>query len=373
MTASVRSVDLYRVALPLVHEHRAAHGAEQVRDLVLVRVELDHGSVGWGECSALAHPTYTAEFTAGAWVVLVEELVPALLAGGSPSVVGHPMASAALATALADARLAPTGRSLADDLAGSAGGRGPARAVLARTVVVGRGPSGARPLDAIDEVVTRACVAVEDGGALVKVKVTPESADLDAVDAVAAALPEGMVAVDFNGTATAEALDRLSGLGLAYVEQPAPADALVRSAELARRIDAPIALDESLRSVALVEAAAALGAGSVANVKPARCGGPFEAVAMAVRAADVGMSVFVGGMLETGIGRAAALAVAAHPVCTLPTDLGPSSAYFEEDLTEPIGCDSAGRVLVPDGPGLGRSPDPARLEAATLGHLRLSS
>jgi O-succinylbenzoate synthase len=77
-------------------------------------------------------------------------------------------------------------------------------------------------------------------------------------------------------------------------------------------------------------------------------------------------------MLESGVGRAAALAVAAHPSCTLPTDLGPSSAYFAEDLTDPIALDAAGRVLVPAGPGIGRSPDPARLEATTTEHLHLS-
>ena len=53
-------------------------------------------------------------------------------------------------------------------------------------------------------------------------------------------------------------------------------------------------------------------------------------------AADRGIPVFVGGMLESGVGRAAALAVAALPGCTGASDLGPSTRYFDPDLTEPF-------------------------------------
>ncbi|MCU1454904.1 MAG: hypothetical protein JWN46_3050, partial [Acidimicrobiales bacterium] len=91
-------VELRRVRLALRVPFRSAHGTETHRDLVLVRLLLDDGQVGWGECSALARPTYTGEYTAGAWAVLRDELVPALLGRRRPAVVGHPMAAAGLAT-----------------------------------------------------------------------------------------------------------------------------------------------------------------------------------------------------------------------------------------------------------------------------------
>ena len=109
-------VDLHRVRLPLVTPLVSAHGTETERDVVLVRVELDSGEVGWGECSTLARPTYTSEYTAGAWVTLRDELAPALLAGRRSDVVGHPMAAAGVATAQADADLRRVDRSLADQL-----------------------------------------------------------------------------------------------------------------------------------------------------------------------------------------------------------------------------------------------------------------
>ena len=344
-------VELVRVRVPLRAPLRSAHGTEAVRDLVLVRVALADGSTGWGECSALARPTYTAEHTAGAWLVLREELGPALLAGTDPGVVGHPMAAAAVGTAHLDARLRRQGRRLVEEL-GAAHGR-PAERVAVAAVVSRSG--------SVDDVLADVAARLAEGVALVKLKVSPRPADLDAVAAVRAAWPSLALAVDANGTLDARSLAVLGPLGLAYVEQPAPADDLLASAALARRIDAPVALDESITSLAALEVALAVGAGSVVNVKAARLGGVAAAAEVARAAADAGCGVFVGGMLETGVGRAAALAVAALPWCTLPTDLGPSSRYWDRDLTEPIELDPDGLLPVPTGPGTGVAPDPQRL------------
>ena len=355
-------MELWRVQVPLRHEHRAAHGSEAVRDLVLVSATFDDGVVGWGECSALARPTYSSEHTAGAWVVLRDEVLPAVLAGRAPQVVGHPMASAAVLTALTDAILRRAERSLATELAASLGTN--PLSSMPTCAVVGRG-------DAIDDVVALVAERVQDRVAMVKLKVTPAEADLAAVGAVREAWPDLALAVDFNGTADRDALRRLDRLHLEYVEQPAPSDELVTSAHLASQIDAPVALDESLTTIGSVDVAVALGAGTVANIKPARCGGPQAAAAMVAHARNAGLEVFIGGMVETGIGRAAALAVAALPGCTLPTDLGPSHAYFDRDLTEPLRTDPSGRMLTPIGPGIGRAPIIEHLEAAVVDRLLL--
>lgn len=350
------SVEVIRVRVPLVRPLRSAHGTESVRDLVLVRVTLADGTEGWGECSALARPTYTGEYTAGAWAVLADELAPAVLAGREPDVVGHPMASAALATARLDAGLRRRGRRLVEEL-GAQHGRPAERVAVA--AVVGRG-------DHADQVVAAVADRLAEGATLVKLKVTPRPVDLDAVAAVRATWPDLAIAVDGNGSLDPRSASILDGFGLAYLEQPAPADALLESAALARRLAAPIALDESVTSLAALEVALALGAGSVVNVKPARLGGLVVAADLARHAAEAGCGVFVGGMLETGVGRAAALAVAALPACTLPTDLGPSSRYLAVDLTPPIELDADGLLPVPTGPGIGVVPDPGRLDEVAV-------
>lgn len=359
---SLVSVELVRVQLPLRHPHRAAHGEEAVRDLIVVGAAFDDGTVGWGECSALARPTYTGEHTAGSWLVLRDEIVPAVLAGRQPGIVGHPMASASVLTALTDAVLRSVGRTLATELAATLG-TNPLTEVPTCAVI-----SRAREVDDLLALVQE---RVEERVAMVKLKVTPDPQDLVAVAAVREAWPDLELAVDFNGTADEDAIRRLDRHHLAYIEQPAPADELVRSAHLASLTAAPVALDESIASAGDLDAAIALGAGRIVNVKPARCGGPHAAAALVGRARNAGLDVFVGGMVESGVGRAAALAVAALPGCTLPTDLGPSHAYFAEDLTAPLTTDGAGRMRVPDGGGIGVVPVPSHLDRFAVDRLVL--
>jgi O-succinylbenzoate synthase len=227
-------------------------------------------------------------------------------------------------------------------------------------------------VDDLDDLVAAVDERVEERVAMVKLKVTPAREDLAAVAAVRLAWPDLELAVDFNGTATLEAVKEVARHELVYIEQPAPAEALVESAHLATLVGCPIALDESATSLGALDAAVALQAGSVVNVKPARCGGPHAAATMVAHARNAGLDVFVGGMIETGVGRAAALAVAALPGALLPTDLGPSHAYFDEDVTEPLLTDGSGRITVPMEPGIGRAPLAGHLDEVVVDHLTLT-
>ena len=67
-------------------------------------------------------------------------------------------------------------------------------------------------------------------------------------------------------------------------------------------------------------------------------------------------------MLETGVGRAANLALAALPGVTMPGDTSASDRYFVEDITDPFVLSKDGTMAVPAGPGLGVSPIRERLE-----------
>lgn len=361
-------VELRWVRLEPVHPHRAAHGTTDERDVIVIEVVDVEGRVGWGECSALAHPTYTSEYLGGCWQLLVDELIPTLLesrpdevALGLQRVAGHPMAKAGLVTALLDLDLRSRGTSLASALGDGDSGR----PMVECTAVIGL-------QDDVDSVIARVAEAVGAGFTSVKLKIAPGN-DVAPVHAVRRIWPDLTLAVDANGSYpdTDSAAERLvghldvAGLGLAYVEQPLPADDLVGTAVLARRLGVPIALDESVESLGDACTALALGAMSMVNVKPARVGGPIAAVAIAQVVSEQGAGVFCGGMLESGIGRASALAFAAQPFCTGPTDLGPSSSYFLRDLTEPFELVN-GSLTVPSGPGIGVVPDAAMLESATI-------
>ena len=101
------------------------------------------------------------------------------------------------------------------------------------------------------------------------------------------------------------------------------------------------------------------------NIKQGRVGGVIEARRVHDVALAAGVPVWCGGMLETGIGRALNLALAAMPGFTLPGDTSASSRYFPDDLTEPFEMAPDGTMEVPRGPGIGVIPRPDRLSECT--------
>lgn len=77
-----------------------------------------------------------------------------------------------------------------------------------------------------------------------------------------------------------------------------------------------------------------------------------------------GVQVWCGGMLETGIGRAANLALAALPGFTLPGDTSASDRYFVQDVTEAFVLVD-GYIDVPNTMGFSVRPLPDVLQAMT--------
>ena len=120
----------------------------------------------------------------------------------------------------------------------------------------------------------------------------------------------------------------------------------------------------SIRSARDAATALRIGACSIINIKPGRVGGYLESRRIHDLCQATGVPVWCGGMLETGIGRAANLALAALPGFTLPGDISATARYYERDITAPFVLDE-GRLAVPDAPGIGIEPSPDDLEAAT--------
>jgi len=76
--------------------------------------------------------------------------------------------------------------------------------------------------------------------------------------------------------------------------------------------------------------------------------------------------VWCGGLLETGVGRAANIALASLPNFRLPADLSASDRYFEEDIIEPpVRLNPDGTITVPTAPGLGFQIVEERVEKYT--------
>jgi o-succinylbenzoate synthase len=374
--------ELVRALVPLRKPWVSGAGSFSQRDSLLVRAMVRHGGPGgmtevegWGECTALPEPTFSAEFTAGAVDVADRYIVPALLQGRctmaeeiAPALSflkGHQMAKAAFEAALLDAQLRCTGERLADYLASlSRLAQKPRERVMAG-VAVGLAPSLG---DLLDEVAER----TSEGYGRVKLKIRP-GWDAEPLAAVRHAWPDLVIFADANGaysrlpfTDACVRLARLDGIGLACIEQPFDDDDLVSHAGLSRRIDTPICLDEALTSLATVATALEMGACSVVNVKAGRLGGYLEAVRVHDLCADQHVPVWCGGMVETGVGRAANLALAALPNFLLPGDLSASSRFYETDLTAPLEVERDGSIRVPVGPGSGVAIDDEALAAFSI-------
>jgi O-succinylbenzoate synthase len=358
----VRAVELRLVGIPLVAPFRTSFGEETEKACVLARVETEDGS-GWGECVAGPDPGYSEEFNDGAWLALRDFLVPALLGAGDVGtadldrvfggVRGHPMAKATLIDAFLDAELRARGVSLATHL-GARADR------VACGVSVGIAATTERLLEQVDGYLA-------EGYRRIKLKIEPGT-DVERVAAVRVAHPDIPLSVDANAAYTLEdvaVFRALDAFGLLMVEQPLHHDDLVQHARLQAELTTPICLDESIRTAADAAAAIELGACRIVNIKQGRVGGIPEAVRVHDVCRAAGVPVWCGGMLETGIGRATNLALAALPGFTLPGDTSASARYFAEDLTEPFVLDADGTMAVPRGPGIGVDPVPERLEACT--------
>jgi O-succinylbenzoate synthase len=352
-------LELIRVGMSLVGPFRTSFGVETTRDVLLVRaVSSDAGdgeSDGWAECSAPDDPYYGSEYVAGSAEVITRYLAPMLFTVGhldpasvAPALArvrGHRMAKAAVETAVLDSWLRRHQMSLAGYL-------GADRSRVPCGVSVGIMDTVPALLDAVGGY-------VEQGYLRVKLKIEP-GWDVEPVRAVRERFGDIPLQVDANSAYTladAGHLARLDDFGLLLIEQPLAEEDMAGHAELAARIRTPVCLDESIVSAAAAAAALRLRACSVINVKPGRVGGFLEARRVHDVCRAAGVPVWCGGMLETGIGRAANLALAALPGFTLPGDTSASRRYFDVDVTEPFELKD-GMIDVPRKPGIGRDPLP---------------
>jgi len=349
--------------IPLVSPFTTSFGTETVREVIVVRALTADGD-GWGEIVTGAAPLYSSEYTQGAWDVALRHLVPALLDQRTLApedvavilrpVVGHRMAKAGIELAVLDAALRAQGRPLGEYL-------GAVRDRVPSGVSVGIQRDPAALVDAVRGY-------LDEGYVRIKIKIKP-GRDIAETAAVRDAFGTIPLQVDANSAYTladADVLAELDRFDLLLIEQPLQEDDLVDHATLARQLRTPVCLDESITSHKAAADALALGAASVINIKAGRVGGYLEAVRIHDLCRDAAIPVWCGGMLETGIGRAANAALAALPGFTLPGDVSASSRFYHRDIvSDPLELED-GHVRVPTGPGLGIRIDPIALEDFTV-------
>lgn len=340
---------------------RISSGETFHRRIMLLAMDTDEAT-GHAECVAGEAPNYSYETNETAQYALEAWLIPAVLgldfhepgevaAALDGAARGHNMAKAAIEMAAWDVAARARGESLARMLGGD-------RTRVPAGVSIGLQPD-------LDTLFQRIQQFIDRGYLRVKLKIAPGQ-DVDMVRAVRAEFPDLPLTVDANAAYGAGDLDRLcelDALNLLLIEQPFPEDDLLLHAELQRRIDTPVCLDESITSPARCREAIALGAGRVVNIKPGRVGGHTASLAIHDLCRDAGWPVWIGGMLESGIGRAHNVALASLPNVLLPGDTSASRRYWARDVVRPeFTLNDDGTVSVPTAPGIGVDLDEAFLE-----------
>ncbi len=160
-----------------------------------------------------------------------------------------------------------------------------------------------------------------------------------------------MLSCDANSAYRMKDLDHIASwdqFELLMIEQPLWYDDFYFHSMLQKRLETAICLDESIRNRRDALAAIDMESCRIINIKVGRVGGFSEAIAVHNAAAERGIPVWCGGMLETGIGRAHNIALSSLPNFSLPGDVSASSRYWAQDIIEPaVTVSSKGEIVVP--------------------------
>ena len=354
----VRRIDAIPVALPLKAPMKMAGITITKAENLIVRVELKSGEVGWGE--APSAPTMTGD-TPGSLVAAVRDHLAPLLIGKGANVDHRPMlrrsllgntgAHSAAEMALLDAACRVTKSRLIDVVLAR-----PPRRQVAPMWLLGNAT--------VDEDIAEAKAKQAAGINFFKLKIGVKRLrdEIAAAHAIRAALPDATLCADANCGLTLAAAKRYANgtreAKLAFIEQPLPPDDLAGLRILARATKTPIGMDESIHSLADIEAVKRAGAKGL-SLKLIKLGGFREAFAAGKLCRKLGLKINVAAKIaESSIGTAAAV----HLACAVPNvDWGVSltNMYLAEDIVRRPIAIADGKVSLPDGPGLGVEVDEA--------------
>ena len=362
---TLEKILLREIEMPLKYPFETSFGTTTKRRILVVQVFDKCGASGYGECTAMEGPFFNHETIDTAWMIISKFVGPMMTAGGVSNatdigpalsaIQGNCMAIAAVETAIWDLEAKLLSRPLWQHLGG-------VKSSISCGVSIGlqRSP---------ETLVEKVAHEVESGYQRIKLKIKPGQ-DVELVRAVRGEFPEITLSVDANSAycleRDVEMLQELDDYDLLMIEQPLAAGDLIDHAKLQQRLKTPICLDESITSLRDARQALELDACRIINIKLGRVGGHASARAIQEYAAQRGIPVWCGGMLESGIGRAHNIAMSTLDGFTLPGDVSASARYWEDDIIEPqVTVSRQGTIVAPTTRGIGYEVDERTIKQLT--------
>ncbi|KRM89901.1 o-succinylbenzoate synthase [Liquorilactobacillus cacaonum] len=366
----IKSVKMYKVDLPLNKPFETSFAAMKYKKCVILELKDKDGTIGYGESSALEVPFYNEEFRDGSFELLRTQMLPRIM----NVTINHPdeiydifsyirmnnMSKAAINCALWDIYAQQKNQTLAQALGGD-------KVKVETGVSIGVQNSP-------EDLVVAVAGYIKDGYRRIKMKIKPGK-DYEYIAAVRKNFPEAMLMADANSAyrlKDIEMLKKLDDLNLIMIEQPLEPGDLIDHAALQAQLKTSICLDESIVSLDDVEKMVQLKSGKIINIKVARVGG----LGMAKRIQDLamknGIECWCGGMLDSGIARAANVAIATLPGYTLPNDIAASHRYYDADIIKPTVELDGTFVNVSNQTGLGYDIDSENLKKFMIEKIELN-
>ena len=369
---TIKDITLHPVGLPLVERLQTSASFEPFKSAVIVEIETEDGIIGWGECPTKMLPSYAYESMGTALHILTEFLKPWLIGktftnptdvpAQIKTIRGHPMAKFSVEAGVWDAIAKANQMTLADLFVSYLPEGNTPKRYADVGVSIGIQDTVEKTLEIIQK-------RLGEGYDRIKLKIRPDW-DVKLARAVRQSYPDISLMLDANSAYHLDDVDVLKQLDefdLLMLEQPLAYNDIYQHGKLQPQLKTPICLDESIYTADDARLAVEIGAAKIINLKPARVGGFTESLELYKFCVESDTPLWVGGLLETGVGRAANLAFASLSGVTMPSDISATDRYFDPDLTEPaFKLENGSRITVPSGYGIGVDVNRERLADANM-------
>lgn len=347
----IERITLYLISMRLIRPFETSFGKTFDRPCILVKVKYEDYE-GWGEVVAGEGPWYSYETFETAWYILEKFAIPLVLGKEieKPQEInkllapirGHNMAKAGIEMATWDLYAKLRRRPLYQVLGG-------VRNKIESGVSIGIQKS-------INDLLKLIADYLNEGYRRIKIKIKPKW-DVNIVKTIRKEYPDIPLQVDANAAYTLNDLPifkQLDQYNLLMIEQPLSYTDLLDHSILQSQLKTPICLDESIEHLDDLKVAVKLGSCKVVNIKPGRVGGHYNSIRIHNLSQQHDIANWIGGMLETGIGRAHNVALATLPNIKYPNDISASKRYYKEDIIEPpFELNKDGTMNVPQKDGIG--------------------
>jgi muconate cycloisomerase len=377
----ITKIETIPIRLPTRRVHQWASLTTPIGVYVIIKVHTDEGLTGLGEAPVLKdwggdYGKYFGE-TPQTTAHIINDILGPALQGQDPrrietlhtsmdaAVKGYPYAKAAIDMALYDL----VGKAMNVPAYQLLGGLFRDRVGIAHSL----------GLMEIEKAVEEALQAKAEGVKTIKLKGgVDRKRDVELVRQMRNALgPDVRICLDANQgyptpKAAVQVIKAMEEYDLLYMEQPV--EGMDGMAEIARRVDTPIMADETAWTPQDIVEIAAKKAADLISIYTTKPGGMFKAKKVAAVAEAAGLKCNVNGSVETGVGNAANIHLAASTAvvvfdCVVPVSTpkesggsGIAGRYYVDDIITEGFAFKDGAVVVSSKPGLGIELDEDKLK-----------